>query len=88
MQETVPEITLTIIFTDGSKLSLQAEVDLTRQMIGGSKMAEILNSAILTFEIDGELRLFPVATIREIVVAPAPPGRSPYVFHGFSQVHD
>jgi hypothetical protein len=88
MQETVQEITLTIIFTDGAKLSLRGEVDLTRQMIGGSKMAEILNSAILTFEIDGELRLFPVATIREIKVAPAPPGHSPYVFHGFSQVHD
>jgi hypothetical protein len=88
MQETETEITLRIIFTDGTKLSLRAGVDLTRQMVGGSKMAEILNATLLAFEIDGEYRLFPVATIREIAIAPAPPGRSPYVFHGFTQASD
>jgi hypothetical protein len=88
MQETEIEITLRIIFTDGTKLSLRAGVDLSRQMTGGSKMAEILNATILAFEIDGEYRLFPVATIREIAIAPAPPGRSPYVFHGFTQASD
>lgn len=76
-------LNVTITFVSGEKLELATSLDATQQLVGASKAAELMNSTLLPFEIDGVLHLFPTSSIRSIAIDPSPGVATTHMFGNF-----
>lgn len=65
-------VRLTLHFTHGETLAIDADADDTRLRNLAGNIEQAMAANYVGIELDGTLRLFPLHGIREIEIAPAP----------------